>query len=45
MTAQELNTFHTLCELEQNQFLSKLAMSVQNPQLAGFLLSKNRSTF
>ena len=31
------NTLHTVCELEHNQFLTILAMSVQNPQLAGFL--------
>ena len=37
MIVQELNTLHTVCELERNQLLTKLAMSVQNPQLAGFL--------
>ena len=41
MTVQELNTLHTICELERNQLLTKLAMSVQNPQLAGFLLTGN----
>ena len=45
MTVQELNTFHTLCELERNQLLTILAMSVQNFQLAGFLLTGNRSKF
>ena len=45
MTVQELNTLHTKCELERNQLLTKLAMSVQNPQLAGFLLTGNRSNF
>ena len=45
MSVQELNTLHTICELEQNQLLTKLAMSVQNPQLAGFLLTGNRSNF
>ena len=45
MTVQELNTLHTVCELERIQFLTKLAMSVQNPQLAGFLSTGNRSTF
>ena len=45
MTVQELNTLHTICELEQNQLLTILAMSVQNPQLAGFLLTGNRSNF
>ena len=43
MTVLELNTLHTICELERNQFLTILAMSVQNPQLAGFLLTGNRS--
>ena len=45
MTVQELNTLHTPCELERNQLLTKLAMSVQNPQLAGFFLTGNRSNF
>ena len=45
MTAQELNTLHTVCELERNQLLTILAMSVQNPQLAGFLLTGNCSNF
>ena len=45
MTVQELIKFHTICELERNQLLTKLAMSVQNPQLAGFLLTGNRSNF
>ena len=45
MTVQELNTLHTICELERNQLLPILAMSVQNPQLAGFLLTGNRSNF
>ena len=39
MTVQELNTLHTDSELERNQLLTILAMSVQNPQLAGFLLN------
>ena len=45
MIVQELNTLHTECELERNQLLTILAMSVQNPQLAGFLLTGNRSNF
>ena len=45
MTVQELNNLHTICELERNQLLTILAMSVQNPQLAGFLLTGNRSNF
>ena len=45
MTVQELNTLHTICELERSQLLTILTMSVQNPQLAGFLLTGNRSNF
>ena len=45
MTVQELNILHTICELERNQVLTILAMSVQNPQLAGLLLTGNRSNF
>ena len=45
MTVQELNTLHTICELERNQLLTILAMSVQNPQFAGFLLTGIRSNF
>ena len=39
MTVQEVNTLHIICGLERNQLLTILAMSVQNPQLAGFLLT------
>ena len=45
MTVQELNILHTICELERNQLLTILAKSVQNPQLAGFLSTGNRSNF
>ena len=45
MTVQELNTLHTICELERTQLLTLLAMSIKNPQLAGFLLTGNRSNF
>ena len=45
MTVQELNTLHTLCELGRTQLLTILAMSVKSPQLAGFLLTGNRSNF
>ena len=45
MSLQELNTLHYICELERTQLLTILAMSVQNPQLAGFLLTGNRSNF
>ena len=45
MTVQEFNTLHTIFELERNHLLIKLAMSVQNPQFAEFLLTGNRSNF
>ena len=45
MLVQELNTLQKVCELARNQFLTILAMSVQNPRLAGFLLTGNRSDF
>ena len=45
MTVQVLNSLHTVCELERKQLLTILAMSVQNPQLAGFLLTGNRCNF
>ena len=41
MTVQEFNTLHTICELERNLLLAILAMSVQNPRIAGFLLTGN----
>ena len=45
ITEQELNTLHTVCELERTQLLTILAMSVKNLQIAGFLLTGNRGTF
>ena len=45
MTVQKLNTLHTICELERNHLLTILAMSVQNPRLAGFLITGNRTNF
>ena len=46
ITVQESNTLYTVCELERNQLLTKLAMSVQIPQLAGFHLTAGyRSNF
>ena len=45
MTVQELNTLHTVGELERTQLLTILAMSAKNPQLAGFLLTGNHSNF
>ena len=41
MTVQELKTLHAVCELERNQLLTILAMSVQNLELAGFFLTGN----
>ena len=37
LTIPETNTIHHNCELERTQLLTILAMSVQNPQLAGYL--------
>ena len=37
LKVQELITLHTVCELERIKLLTILAMSVKNPQLAGFL--------
>ena len=37
--------YYTVCELERNELLTILVMSVQNPQLAGLLLTGNRSNF
>ena len=45
MSVQELNTVHTICELERNQLLTILATLVQNTQLAGFLLTEIVVTF
>ena len=45
MKVQELNTLHTVCDLERTQLLTIVAMSVENPQLAGFLLTGIRSNF
>ena len=45
MTVQELNTLHTVCQLERTQRLTILAMSVKNPQLPDFLLTGNRGNF
>ena len=44
-TVQETDILHTVCEFEKAQLLTILAMSVKNPQLAGFLLTGNRSNF
>ena len=44
LRVQELNTLHTVSELERSQLLTILAMSVQSPQFAGLLLTGNRGT-
>ena len=45
MSIAELNTIHTICEVERTQLLTILAMSGKNPNLAGFLLIQNCSNF
>ena len=45
MTLQELNTLHRICERERTQLLTILAMSIQNHQLAVYLLTGNCSNF
>ena len=45
MTVQELNTLHTICELERTKRLEVLAMPVQNTQLTGYLPTGSRSNF
>ena len=45
MSVAELNTLHTVCEVERTQLLTILAMSVENQQLAGFLLTQNCCNF
>ena len=43
-TLLQLTMMHIAIQ-ERNQLLTILAMSVQNPQLAGFFLTRNRSNF
>ena len=45
MTSQKMNKLHHICALEGTQLLTLLAVFVQNPQLAGYLLTGNRSKF
>ena len=45
MSVVELNTIHTICEVDCTQLLTILTMSVKYPQLAGFILTQNRSNF
>ena len=45
MSIQEQNTLHHVCELERRQPLTILAMFIRKSQLAGCLLTGNRSNF
>ena len=45
MIVAELKTLHAMREVERTQLLTILAMSVDNPQLSGFLLTQNRCDF
>ena len=45
MSVAELHTLQIFCEVKRTQLLTILAMSVKIPQLAGFLLTQNRSSF
>ena len=40
---KELNTIHHVCGLERTQLITKFAKSVQNPEIAGSLLTGNRN--
>ena len=37
MSFQELNNLHHICELKGTQLLIILAISVRNPQVAGYI--------
>ena len=41
----ENNVLHLPCTQEQTQLLTNLALSIKDPLLAGFLLTRNRNTF
>ena len=45
MSVADLNTLHTICEVERSQRLIILAMSVKKPRLAGFILTQNWGNF
>ena len=45
MTSQELNTLFHTCDLERTQLLTKLAMPIQNPQLANYFSIGDRSNY
>ena len=40
-----VHTTHIICEVERFQLSTILAMCMKHPQLAGFLLTQNRSSF
>ena len=41
MSVAELKTLHTVCEVERTQLLTIIAMSVENVEFAGILLTQN----
>ena len=45
MSLSELETLHQLCDLERTQILQSLALAVLKIPYAGYLLSRNRSSF
>ena len=45
MTIQKKNTLHYICELEPAKIITTSAMSVQNPQPAGYHSTGNRRNF
>ena len=45
MTIQELKTVLRIRELEQTRLLTRLEVSVQNPQLVGYLSTGNLTNF
>ena len=42
---QELKTIHHICWLEERHLLTVLAVSLQNPQIAGYILAESRNNF
>ena len=45
LRASELEMMTNICELERTQILTILAIAAENSQLAGYLLTNNRSNF
>ena len=45
LQASELNLLKNQCEQERNQFFTLLMLSLENPRLAGFMLTGDRSMF